>query len=160
LPRSGITPTDIRPSELLSGFPSSADGAVLLFLGVVRDHNDGRSVRGMVYEAYQEMAEDVLGRIAEEAEERFGTDRILVLHRVGELGVGEVSTAIAVATPHREEAYGASRYIIEEIKKRLPVWKQEEYVDGERAWVRGHVPGSEGLDRQVGSSDQEGRGQG
>jgi molybdopterin synthase catalytic subunit len=114
----------------------------------------------MVYEAYQEMAEDVLGRIAEEAEERFGTDRILVLHRVGELGVGEVSTAIAVATPHREEAYGASRYIIEEIKKRLPVWKQEEYVDGERAWVRGHVPGSEGLDRQVGSSDQEGRGQG
>ena len=154
--RSRITQEPIRPADLLAGFPSSADGAVLLFLGVVRDHNEGRTVRGLVYEVYQEMADETLGRIAQEAEERFDTDRILVLHRVGELDVGEVSTAILVATPHREEAYGASRYIIEEIKRRLPVWKQEEYVDGERAWVSGHVPGSEGVEHDAGGG--EGRG--
>jgi len=138
--RTGITENPIRAEDFIAAVPSSSDGAVLLFLGVVRDHHGGRSVRGLVYEAYAEMAEETLGEIAEEAEERFGTDRIVVLHRVGALAVGEVSTAVAVATPHREEAYGASRYIIEEIKMRLPVWKQEEYVEGDRAWVKGHVP--------------------
>lgn len=138
--RIAITGEVIRAEEFLEGLASPQDGALLLFLGIVRDHHDGRRVRGLVYEAYREMAEDTLNRIATEAGERFGTDRIVVLHRTGALQVGEVSTAIAVATPHREEAYGASRYIIEEIKKRLPVWKLEEYVEGERQWVEGTVP--------------------
>lgn len=132
-----------EPPELdrfLSGFAAPEDGAVLLFLGTVRNHNDGRAVQGLEYEAYREMGEEVLLAIAGEAEERFGTDRVRVYHRVGHLAVGEVSTVIAVATPHREEAYGASRYIIEEIKKRLPVWKREKYVAGDSSWVRGHVP--------------------
>jgi molybdopterin synthase catalytic subunit len=125
----------IQPARILEGLPSTQDGACLLFLGVVRDHNEGRPVSGLEYEVYQGMAEKTLTAIAAEASHRFGTDRVHVVHRVGELGVGEISTAIAVATPHREEAYGASRYIIEEIKQRLPIWKRERYLDGDSSWV-------------------------
>jgi hypothetical protein len=86
------------------------------------------------------MAEETLALIAAEAGDRFGTDRIRVLHRIGPLRVGDVSTAIATATPHREEGFGASRYVIEEIKKRLPVWKLERYVEGDSEWVEGRIP--------------------
>lgn len=130
--------------KVLSEVGSPEDGAVLIFLGTVRNHNEGREVQGLEYEAYREMGEGVLAAIAHEAEGRFGTDRIWVFHRTGSLRVGEVSTVIAVATPHRAEAYEASRYIIEEIKKRLPVWKKERYVEGESRWVEGHVPDPEG----------------
>jgi len=136
----GEDPLDLH--GFLSGFAAPEDGAVLLFLGTVRNHNDGRAVQGLEYEAYREMGEEVLLAIAGEAEKRFATDRLGVYHRIGNLDVGEVSTVIAVATPHREEAYGASRFIIEEIKKRLPVWKREKYVEGDSKWVQGHVPGS------------------
>jgi len=138
--RIGITSAPVDIQEVISGFASEEDGALLLFLGVVRNHNEGRYVAGLEYEAYAEMGEGVLEEIAEEARERSGSDRILIHHRVGVLSVGEVSTVIAVATPHRGEAYEASRYIIEEIKKRLPVWKKENYVEGDSEWVKGHVP--------------------
>lgn len=130
----------IEPDVVLGRVGSDEDGAVLLFLGVVRDHADGRSVRGMRYDAYEEMASDIVRTIATEASERFGTDRISITHRVGELRVGEVSAAIAVSTPHRAEAYDASRWVIEEIKRRLPVWKKERYVEGDDAWVKGNEP--------------------
>ncbi len=116
------------------------DGASLLFLGVVRDHNDGRSVAGVQYDAYEEMAEQVLSEIVDEAARAAGTDRVAAVHRIGELSIGEVSVAIAVSSPHRAEAYDASRYIIEEIKKRLPVWKKERYSDGVEEWVAGSTP--------------------
>jgi molybdopterin synthase catalytic subunit len=132
---TAIVQEPIDPAAVLEGFPTPEDGACLLFLGVVRDHNEGRPVTGLDYEAYQGMAEKTLASIAAEASHRFGTTRISVLHRIGTLGVGEVSTAIAVATPHRGAAYDASRYIIEELKQRLPVWKREHYVDGETRWV-------------------------
>ena len=134
----------IGPEEVLSGLTTPQDGACLLFLGVVRDHNLGRSVSGLDYEVYEEMAEKTLRAIVAEASHRFGTDRINVLHRVGALRVGEISTAIAVATPHRAEAYDASRYIMEELKERLPIWKREHYLDGESAWV-----GSESVEGEV-----------
>ncbi len=137
---TGITDDAIATDEVLSRVGADRDGAVLLFLGVVRDHNGGRPVTGMEYEAYREMAESVLGDIAAEVEERWRTDRIVVLHRIGALDVGEASVAIAVSTPHRAEAYAASRYVIEEIKERLPVWKKEHYEDGDRRWVPGHRP--------------------
>jgi molybdopterin synthase catalytic subunit len=135
--KTTIVSEPIFPGEILTGFPSFEDGACLLFLGVVRDHNQGRVVTGLTYEVYQGMAEKTLAAIAAEASHRFGTDRITVLHRVGELGVGDVSTAIAVATPHREEAYEASRYIIEELKRRLPIWKRERYLEGDSDWIGG-----------------------
>ena len=137
---TGITDEPIRTDEILERVGAEEDGAVLLFLGVVRDHNDGRPVEGMEYEASREMAESVLEDIAGEVEERWETDRVVVLHRVGSLEIGDASVAIAVSTPHRAEAYDASRYVIEEIKVRLPVWKKEHYEDGERRWVPGTRP--------------------
>lgn len=137
----------IEPQEMLARVGDDADGATILFLGVVRDHADGRSVSGMRYEAYVEMAEPVLGEIAHEAAERLGTERIAVVHRVGELDIGEVSVAIAASSPHRAEAFDATRYVIEEIKKRLPVWKKEHYTDGSAGWVEGTTPKPTGAGR-------------
>lgn len=133
--RTGIVREAILPEEVLADLSSPEDGACLLFLGVVRNHNRGREVDGLDYETYQTMAEKTLQEIAQEASHRYGTDRISVLHRVGSLQVGEVSTAIAVATPHRAESYEASRYIIEELKRRLPVWKRERYAGGDSSWL-------------------------
>lgn len=130
----------IDAGKVLDRIVADEDGAALLFVGVVRDHADGRRVDGMRYDSYEEMASEVLLEIATEASLRLGTDRVAVVHRVGELGIGEVSVVIAVSSPHRAEAYDASRYVIEEIKKRLPVWKKEHYVGGEARWVEGTVP--------------------
>tara|TARA_B100001123_G_scaffold380978_1_gene451010 strand:+ start:1394 stop:1870 length:477 start_codon:yes stop_codon:yes gene_type:complete len=137
--RIAIVREIIDPAAVLALVRDPADGAVLLFLGKVRDHAEGRRVGGMRYEAYQPMAEKELNAIVEEAARQLGTDRIVVVHRVGDLAVGEVSVAIAVSSSHRGEAYQASRFIIEEVKKRLPVWKQEQYADGEAAWVQGQT---------------------
>ena len=137
--RIAIVQATIDPAAVLALVGNPGDGAVLLFLGTVRDHADGRPVGGLRYEVYQDMAEKELSAIAAEAGRRLGTDRVAVVHRVGDLSVGEVSVAIAVSSPHREEAYRASRFIIEEIKKRLPVWKHEQYEDGEAVWVQGRT---------------------
>lgn len=128
---------------MLARIATPADGAVLLFTGLVREQNDGRPVTGMRYDAYQRMAEEVLAAIVAEASGRLGTDRLVVEHRVGELGVGEVSVLIAVASPHRAEAFEACRFVIEQIKSRLPVWKHERYADGGAEWLDGVVPRAE-----------------
>ena len=112
----------------------------MLFVGTVRDHAEGRRVSGMGYEAYASMAEAVLSDIVDEASARWGTDHIAAAHRIGELDLGEVSVAIAVSTPHRVDAYDASRYVIEQIKVRLPVWKHEHFVEGDSRWVPGQTP--------------------
>ncbi len=117
-----------------------SDGAVLLFWGVVRNQNEGREVNGLEYEAYAEMAEAKLRGIVTEAAQRWGVGEIAVVHRVGKLNVGEASVGIAVAAPHREDAYEASRYVIEELKRRVPIWKREHYLDGPSAWLGGAVP--------------------
>lgn len=131
----------IDAAEVLARVGGSADGAVLLFLGVVRDSNEGRPVRGIRYEAYRDMALDVLSEIAGEAAAGLEGGSVAVIHRVGELDVGDVSVAIAVSSPHRAEGYTASRHVIEEIKKRLPVWKQERYMEGDARWLPGQEPG-------------------
>jgi molybdopterin synthase catalytic subunit len=130
----------VDPAAVLGEVGGAVDGAVILFLGVVRNHAEGRAVRGMRYEAYRAMAEEVLAVIVAEAAARLGAREVVAVHRVGELTVGEVSVAIAAASPHRAEAFDAARYVIEEIKKRLPVWKREHYVDGEDRWVEGTTP--------------------
>ena len=144
MPYAEITAHSLDPARLLARVGSPEDGAVLLFLGTVRNHADGRAVSGMQYEGYREMALEVLRRIAEEAGERFSTPRLAVAHRLGALEIGEVSVVVAVSSPHRAEAYGASRYVMEEIKRRLPVWKKEFYVEGAAEWVRGTVPPVDG----------------
>jgi len=141
---AAVSHRPIDASEVLARVGGPEDGAALLFLGVVRNHNEGRAVSGMEYEAYEEMAGEVLSEIALEAAALLGTDRLAVVHRVGTLGIGEPSVAIAVSSPHRSSAYEASRHVIEEIKKRLPVWKREHYTDGERTWLPGHTPKAAG----------------
>ena len=138
--RAWITRDPIDAAVVLGLVGSDRDGAALLFLGTVRDHNDGKAVSGMTYDAYGEMAEKELAAIATEAAERAGTDQLAVVHRVGALEVGEASVAIAVSSPHRAEAYDASRYVIEQIKLRLPVWKRERYAEGGERWLDGAEP--------------------
>ena len=138
--RTRVVSGPIDPAQMLDGTLSPEDGAALLFWGVVRNLNDGRPVAHLEYSAYAEMAEREMLRIAGEARARFGTGAIHVVHRIGRLEIGEASVAIAVASPHRGEAYEASRYVIEELKRRVPVWKREGYTDGETEWVPGFTP--------------------
>jgi molybdopterin synthase catalytic subunit len=133
--RTAITDRVIDPAALLTEVTSAATGATTLFLGTVRNVNDGRDVTGIAYSAYAAMAADELQRIAEEASQRFDGVRIAVEHRVGTLVLEDISVAIAVAHARRAPALDASRYIIEELKRRVPIWKEEHYVDGDRHWV-------------------------
>lgn len=133
--RVAIVRSPLDPSALLAEVAASANGASVLFVGTVREINEGRAVEGIEYTAYESMAARELDTIAAEAASRFETDHIVVEHRVGALAVGDASVVIAVAHPHRAQAYDASRYVIEELKRRVPIWKREAYVDGTREWV-------------------------
>jgi molybdopterin synthase catalytic subunit len=113
-----------------------ADGAVVTFLGLVRNHNAGRRVRHLVYEAFEPLALKVFARIADELEGRWPGARLALHHRIGRLEVGEASVAIAVASAHRAEAYAACRYAIERIKQIAPIWKRE-FFDGGDVWIEG-----------------------
>jgi molybdopterin synthase catalytic subunit len=143
-PRCRVTRDPIDASALIAAAASSGDGAVLLFWGVVRDHHDGRAVDHLEYDAYAAMAEAELERIVAETRARWAVGEIAVVHRLGRLEVGEASVGIAVASPHRAEAYEASRHLIEELKRRVPIWKREGYLDGERTWLSGAEPPSKG----------------
>lgn len=138
--RAEITTEAIDPEALLARVEDPSSGAVILFLGVVRNHHEGRGVEAMRYDAYDEMALGTLEEILTEAEEQYGVGHLAAVHRVGELGIGDVSVAIAVSSTHRADAYEASRYVIEEIKVRLPVWKKERFEDGTSEWVAGKNP--------------------
>ncbi|MCY4399538.1 MAG: molybdenum cofactor biosynthesis protein MoaE [Gemmatimonadetes bacterium] len=137
---SDVTYDPIDSSDVLERVGTPEDGAVALFLGIVRNSNDDRPVAGMEYEGYADMAREQLAVIVTEAAERADSDRVAAVHRLGELAVGEVSVAIAVSAPHRGEAFDAARFVIEEIKTRLPIWKRERYLDGEAEWLEGHLP--------------------
>lgn len=130
-----ITTEPIGADSVLPLVAAPENGAAVVFLGIVRNHNEGQAVSGVHYEAYQQMAERVLRDIAAEAAERIAPAHIAAVHRFGELAVGEVSIAIAASTPHRAEAFDACRHVIEEVKKRISIWKQERYVTGETAWL-------------------------
>lgn len=109
-------------------------GAVASFLGLVRDHHGGRRVTRLEYSAYAPMAEAECARIVAEAEARWPV-RIALEHRIGSLGIGEAAVAVAAGAAHRDEAFAACRFVIEEVKRRVPVWKQEFYADGTVEWV-------------------------
>lgn len=114
-------------------------GAITWFMGNVRRLNQGQEVVGITYESYAELAEKVLQQICGEAQQRWDQGlHFVVVHRVGYLQVGECSVLIGVASARRAAAYEASRFVIEEIKKRAPIWKQEHYLSGESQWLKGH----------------------
>ena len=133
--RAAIVTGPIDPAMLISEVQSAEFGAISVFVGTVRETNDGRSVTGIDYTAYTAMAESQLAEILSEAADRLGVGNIVVEHRIGTLALGDVSVAIATAHAHREPAIECTRFIIEEIKKRVPIWKLEHYVDGGREWV-------------------------
>jgi molybdopterin synthase catalytic subunit len=133
--RTAIVRRAIDVVALLAEVEDTANGATVLFLGHVRDVNDGRAVTGIEYSAYGEMAERELAAIANECASAFGIAQLAIEHRLGTLALGEASIAIVVAHPHRAAAYEASRFVIEEVKRRLPIWKREGYVDGSSEWV-------------------------
>lgn len=133
--RTAIVDHPLDPTALLAEVASTESGASTLFVGTVRRVNDGKDVTGIDYSAYGAMAEAEMAAIVTEAAARFGTERIVVEHRVGTLTLGEASIIIAVSHARRAAAMEAQRYVIEEVKRRVPVWKREHYADGTREWV-------------------------
>ncbi len=127
---------DIDIEEILESVKSPASGGVVTFLGTVRDNAEGHSVAKMSIEVYEEMALKQLGAIESEAREKFGVLEIAVVHRYGDLEVGDNIVFIAVAAGHREEAFKACKYVIDELKQRVPIWKKETTPEGE-FWVEG-----------------------
>jgi molybdopterin synthase catalytic subunit len=120
-----LTDRPIDPTPLLDAVRRSSDGGLALFVGVVRNENEGHAVTRLEYEAYGEMAEKEMARIADELARLHPQARILMRHRVGSLSIGDVAVAVAVAAPHREQAFAACRDGIERIKARVPIWKKE-----------------------------------
>jgi molybdopterin synthase catalytic subunit len=113
----------------------TGDGGAVTFVGIVRGRaEDGRAVRGLSYEAFEPLATAEFATIADEARERFGDVAVTIVHRIGELQVGEISVAVVAAAAHRDAAFDAGRYAIDELKRRAPIWKKERYADGSARW--------------------------
>jgi len=130
-----ITETPLDVDALARAVGGEGFGAIVTFVGVVRaTSDDGRSVDGLHYEAHRELALDALRTIGAEASSRFGAARVAIAHRIGDLEVGDAAVAIAVAAPHRGAAFDACEYAIDELKRRVPIWKKERYVDGDSRW--------------------------
>ena len=130
-----LTREIINPSTFLSAKPNEDCGASASFLGWVRNHHEGRPVVRLNYECYEVLAEKEIDRIASEIREKYQCSQVRVLHRVGMIEVGEVAVAIYVSSAHRDEAFRACREVIDQIKKTVPIWKQEFYADGSYDWV-------------------------
>ena len=133
---TAITTEPLDHDALVRSLDSSGIGAVSLFLGLVRDHNRGKRVLYLEYEAYEPLALRGLDLIVAEAHERWPAVRLAIHHRIGRMEIGEASVAIAAASPHRPDAFAASRYAIERIKQIVPIWKHE-YFDGGDVWIEG-----------------------
>ena len=112
------------------------NGAVVTFCGVVRNHSGETSTDFLVYDAYKEMAEKKMSEIGDQAKKQWNIEDVAILHRIGRLEIGEISVLIAVASPHRAEAFEACRYVIDKLKETVPIWKKEVGENGE-AWVEG-----------------------
>jgi molybdopterin synthase catalytic subunit len=131
----GISATPIAVDALRRELESAGAGAVVCFEGRVRDHNDGRAVDGLTYQAYVELAKAEGACIVAEARARFSVERIVCVHRVGDLALGEVAVWTGVSAGHRGAAFDACRYVIDEVKARVPIWKREHYVEGAPEWL-------------------------
>jgi len=131
-------PIDI--SQILANCEDRSAGATVLFTGSVRDHNNKENVSGIYYEAYEKMAKNVLLEIENEVLKKWTIRKFIAIHRIGILKVNEISVAIAVATEHRQDAFEACKYTINNIKTRIPIWKKELSESGEATWEDGITP--------------------
>ena len=134
-----ISKDPIRPDDLYREVLRDCNGAVVTFCGVVRDNSRGRRTDYLVYDAYEEMAERKMAEIGAEAERRWKIRDIAMVHRVGRLEIGEISVLIAVASPHRAQAFEACRFAIDRLKEEVPIWKKEVGEDG-ASWVERPQP--------------------
>jgi molybdopterin synthase catalytic subunit len=133
--RASIVARGIDIQALIDEVARASNGATAIFLGTVRSTNEGREVTGIDYSAYEEMAVSEMNRILEEASSRFEIDGAVIEHRVGTLAIGDASIGVVIAAPHRAAAIDSLRYVVDETKRRAPVWKLEHYSDGSREWV-------------------------
>lgn len=127
-----VTEEELSVDEVVARLADPANGALVTFVGVVRDNTDGRQVRYLEYEAYPEMAEQALKQIGDEIRARWKTIReVAIVHRVGRLQIGETSVVIALSAAHRSELFDALRYAIDRLKQIVPIWKKEVWTNGE-----------------------------
>lgn len=129
-----VTQEPLNLQALVDYVTDPEAGAIVTFIGTTRNHNEGRRVISLDYEAYPEMAEKELKRLGEEAKRRWSIQRMAIVHRVGRVEITEPSVVIAVAAAHRDDAFQACRFAIEEIKKSVPIWKKEVY-EGGQVWI-------------------------
>jgi molybdopterin synthase catalytic subunit len=130
-----LTDGPIDGAALERSLQTRATGAVVSFSGCVRDHNDGRQVRALTYQAYAPLAASEGNAILQEARQRFAVLDARCVHRVGELALGDCAVWVGASAAHRDVAFAACRWIIDEIKRRVPIWKNEHYADGESGWL-------------------------
>ena len=136
VPLTAITMAPLDTEALVGALDTTGIGAVTTFIGLVRGHNLGRRVLHLEYEAYEARAVKGLDRIVSESLEKWPSVRVAIHHRIGRMEIGEASVAIAAASPHRADAFAASRYAIERIKQIVPIWKHE-YFEGGDVWIEG-----------------------
>jgi molybdopterin synthase catalytic subunit len=134
--RHAITAAPLDAAGVAAGLSRDGDGAVATFVGLVRDHNAGRHVLWLDYEAYEPLALKAFERIETEAAAQWSDTRLAIHHRTGRVAIGEASVVIVAASPHRAEAFAACRYAIERIKQIAPIWKHEHFAGGE-VWIDG-----------------------
>ena len=132
----GVTASPLDPAAIAASVARSGDGAVATFVGLVRDHNAGRKVLWLDYEAFVPLALKAFQQIAAEAGEKWPGARLAIHHRTGRIAIGEASVAIAAASPHRTDAFAVCRYAIERVKQIAPIWKHEHFEGGE-VWIEG-----------------------
>jgi MoaE-MoaD fusion protein len=130
----------IDPRVLERECRTDRDGAVVTFAGTTRDHNDGTAVLTLRFEAYREMADSVMGQLFEEVVKRFAITKARVVHRLGEVPIGEASVVVVVAAPHRGPAFDACRFLMDRLKSEVPIWKREQLRDGESVRWIGDLP--------------------
>lgn len=132
-----ITRRPIDPGKVLALVADEGAGGSVLFVGTIRNRSGGKRVKGLVYEVYGEMAQRKMRKIQSEVRKRWPVRKLAMVHRYGDLDVGEVSVAVAVSCEHRAEAFEACRYAIDAIKRSLPLWKKEKMAGGAEVWVEG-----------------------
>jgi len=130
-----ITDKTIDENVLRTAVHDERAGAVTTFDGRVRNHNEGKAVTRLAYEAYEALAVNEGNKIIQEALQKFDILHVSAAHRVGDLVIGDVAVFVAVSAAHRDDAFKACRFVIDEIKTRLPIWKKETYADGGTVWV-------------------------
>lgn len=132
-----ITDQDINTAQLIEAVGDAAAGAIDIFIGTTRENSKGKKVLRLEFEAYEPMAVKELQKIVDRAHEKWNILKYAVAHRVGTVNIGESAVVIAVSTPHRGDSFEACRFIIDELKKTVPIWKREFYNDGD-IWVSAH----------------------